>query len=304
MSDPSEYVPPEVWTWDESKTANKHPVAIHNRPFAGQRHEKELPVGLHPLQLYSVGTPNGVKVALMLEELLALGHAGAEYDAWMIKITEGEQFSSGFVAANPNSKSPALVDRSGQTPVRVFESGSILLYLADKFRVFVPTHPVKRAECISWLFWQVGAAPYFGGGIGHFLNSAPIKIEYAINRYAMEVKRQYDVLNRRLGETRYVAGDEYTIADMAAWPWYGIFEFPGNLGLQRLVKFLQVESYTNVRRWGDEIAARPAAKRAPMVCNYYSGPPSQQLYERHDASDFELRTRDKLEADPALRKPG
>jgi GST-like protein len=249
-------------------------------------------VGRHPLQLYSLGTPNGVKVTVMLEELLALGHAGAEYDAWLIRISEGEQFSSGFVAVNPNSKIPALVDRSGPEPIRVFESGAILVYLAEKFGAFLPTEPAKRAETLSWLFWQMGSAPFLGGGFGHFYAYAPVKIEYAIDRYAMEVKRQMDVLNRRLAESEYVAGPDYTIADMAIWPWYG------NLakGLAYDAgEFLSVHEYTHVIRWADQIAARPAARRGRMV-NRVQGDPASQLRERHDASDFETKTQDKLEA--------
>jgi GST-like protein len=285
----SEYVPPKVWTWNK---ANGGRFANINRPIAGPTHEKELPVGRHPLQLYSLGTPNGVKVTVMLEELLALGHAGAEYDAWLIRISEGEQFSSGFVAVNPNSKIPALVDRSGPEPIRVFESGAILVYLAEKFGAFLPTEPAKRAETLSWLFWQMGSAPFLGGGFGHFYAYAPVKIEYAIDRYAMEVKRQMDVLNRRLAESEYVAGPDYTIADMAIWPWYG------NLakGLAYDAgEFLSVHEYTHVIRWADQIAARPAARRGRMV-NRVQGDPASQLRERHDASDFETKTQDKLEA--------
>ncbi|MGO8992955.1 MAG: glutathione-dependent disulfide-bond oxidoreductase, partial [Polyangiaceae bacterium] len=262
--------------------------------IAGPTHEKELPVGRHPLQLYSLATPNGVKVTVMLEELLALGHAGAEYDAWLIKINEGEQFGSGFVRVNPNSKIPALMDRSGSlpAPVRVFESGAILLYLAEKFGAFLPKDHAARTESLSWLFWQMGATPYLGGGFGHFYAYAPTKIEYAIDRFAMEVKRQLDVLDRRLAETRYLAGSEYTIADMAVWPWYG--------GLVKgkvydAGEFLAVHEYKNVLRWTDEIAERPAVKRGRMV-NRSFGPPSEQLHERHDASDFETKTQDKLQA--------
>jgi GST-like protein len=285
----SEYVPPKVWTWNKASGGR---FANINRPIAGPTHEKELPVGRHPLQLYSLGTPNGVKVTVMLEELLALGHAGAEYDAWLIRISEGEQFSSGFVAVNPNSKIPALVDRSGPEPIRVFESGAILVYLAEKFGAFLPTEPAKRAETLSWLFWQMGSAPFLGGGFGHFYAYAPVKIEYAIDRYAMEVKRQMDVLNRRLAESEYVAGPDYTIADMAIWPWYG------NLakGLAYDAgEFLSVHEYTHVIRWADQIAARPAARRGRMV-NRVQGDPASQLRERHDASDFETKTQDKLEA--------
>jgi GST-like protein len=282
------YTPPTVWSWNKESGGR---FANINRPIAGKTHDKDLPVGRHPLQLYSVGTPNGVKVTVMLEELLALGHAGAEYDAWLIRINEGEQFGSGFVAANPNSKIPALWDRSGPTPVRVFESGAILLYLAEKFgSAFLPTDTATRAECLSWLFWQMGAAPFLGGGFGHFYAYAPSKIEYAIDRYAMEVKRQLDVLDRRLGESRYLAGDEYTIADIAVWPWYGTLAKGQLYGAG---EFLQVQAYANVLRWTDEIARRPAAQRGRMV-NRTWGQPSSQLHERHDASDFEMRTADKL----------
>lgn len=281
------YTPPEIWTWNKD---NGGRFANINRPIAGATHDKELPVGRHPLQLYSLATPNGVKVTVMLEELLAAGHAGAEYDAWLIRINEGDQFGSGFVAANPNSKIPALVDRSGDTPVRVFESGSILVYLAEKFGAFLPTDLARRAECLSWLFWQMGAGPLLGGGFGHFYAYAPMKIEYAIDRYAMEVKRQLDVLDRRLGESEYIAGADYTIADMAIWPWYGAL-------VKGLVydagTFLQVHEYANVLRWTDRIAERPAVKRGRMV-NRVMGDPASQLHERHDASDFELRTQDKI----------
>ena len=287
MSDPAPYTPPTVWTWNQ---ANGGRFANINRPTAGSTHEKALPVGRHPLQLYSLGTPNGVKVTVMLEELLALGHAGAEYDAWLIRINEGEQFGSGFVAANPNSKIPVLVDRSGTTPIRVFESGAILLHLAEKFGALLPAGGAARAECLSWLFWQMGAAPFLGGGFGHFYAYAPSKIEYAIDRYAMEVKRQLDVLDRRLGESRYLAGDEYTIADIAVWPWYGTLAKGQLYGAG---EFLQVQDYANVLRWTDEIARRPAAQRGRMV-NRTWGQPSSQLHERHDASDFETRTADKL----------
>ena len=285
-----EYTPPPVWTWNKE---NGGRFANINRPVAGKTHDRELPIGRHPLQLYSLGTPNGVKVTVMLEELLALGHAGAEYDAWLIRINEGEQFGSGFVAANPNSKIPALWDRSGSTPVRVFESGAILLYLAEKFgSAFLPTDTATRAECLSWLFWQMGAAPFLGGGFGHFYAYAPTKIEYAIDRYAMEVKRQLDVLDRRLAESPYLAGDEYTIADMAVWPWYGALVKGQVYGAG---EFLSVQEYTNVLRWTDGIAQRPAVRRGRMV-NRTSGNPASQLRERHDASDFETRTQDKLEA--------
>ena len=287
MSDPAPYTPPTVWTWNQ---ANGGRFANINRPVAGATHEKALPVGRHPLQLYSLATPNGVKVTVLLEELLALGHAGAQYDAWLIRINEGEQFGSGFVAANPNSKIPVLVDRSGTTPIRVFESGAILLHLAEKFGALLPAAGAARAECLSWLFWQMGAAPFLGGGFGHFYAYAPSKIEYAIDRYAMEVKRQLDVLDRRLGESRYLAGDEYTIADIAVWPWYGTLAKGQLYGAG---EFLQVQDYANVLRWTDEIARRPAAQRGRMV-NRTWGQPSSQLHERHDASDFEFRTADKL----------
>lgn len=281
------YTPPEVWTWNKD---NGGRFANINRPTAGATHDKELPVGRHPLQLYSLATPNGVKVTVMLEELLAAGHSGAEYDAWLIRINEGDQFGSGFVAANPNSKIPALVDRSGDAPVRVFESGSILVYLAEKFGAFLPTEPAARAECLSWLFWQMGAGPLLGGGFGHFYAYAPTKIEYAIDRYAMEVKRQLDVLDRRLAEHEYIAGADYTIADMAIWPWYGAL-------VKGLVydagTFLQVAEYKNVLRWTDQLAARPAVKRGRMV-NRVMGDPASQLHERHDASDFETKTQDKI----------
>ena len=291
MSDPAPYTPPSVWTWNH---ANGGRFAKINRPTAGSTHDKELPVGRHPLQLYSVGTPNGVKVTVLLEELLALGHAGAEYDAWLIRINDGEQFGSGFVAANPNSKIPVLVDRSGATPIRVFESGAILLHLAEKFAALLPDGGAARAECLSWLFWQMGAAPFLGGGFGHFYAYAPGKIEYAIDRYAMEVKRQLDVLDRRLGESRYLAGDEYTIADIAVWPWYGTLVKGQLYGAG---EFLQVHDYSNVLRWTDAIARRPAAQRGRMV-NRTWGQPSSQLHERHEASDFETRTADKLAPSP------
>ena len=289
MSSTSDYTPPKVWTW---KKTTEGRFANINRPIAGPTHDKELPVGRHPMQLYSLGTPNGQKVTIMLEELLALGHKGAEYDAWLIKIGDGEQFGSGFVAANPNSKIPALVDRSGPKPIRVFESGAILLYLAEKFGEFLPKDEALRAECLSWLFWQMGSAPYLGGGFGHFYAYAPTKIEYAIDRFAMETKRQLDVLDRRLGESKYLGGDDYTIADMAVWPWYG--------GLAKGLlygggEFLAVQDYKNVQRWTDAIAQRPAVKRGRIV-NRLQGEPANQLHERHDASDFELRTQDKLAA--------
>ncbi len=289
MSEKTPYTPPKVWTWDKE---NGGQFAKINRPIAGPTHDKELPVGRHPLQLYSLATPNGVKVTVMLEELLAQGHAGAEYDAWLIKINDGDQFGSGFVDVNPNSKIPALMDRSGPKPVRVFESGAILLYLAEKFGAFVPTDPASRAECLSWLFWQMGATPYLGGGFGHFYAYAPIKIEYAIDRFAMEVKRQLDVLDRRLAESEYLAGSEYTIADIAVWPWYGALA----RGLVYSAgEFLSVQEYKHVQRWTEAIALRPAAKRGRMV-NRVFGELSEQLHERHDASDFETKTEDKLQA--------
>ena len=288
MSSSSDYTPPKVWTWNK---ANGGRFANINRPVAGSTHDQDLPVGRHPLQLYSLATPNGVKVTVMLEELLALGREGAEYDAWLIKINEGDQFGSGFVAVNPNSKIPALVDRSGAKPIRVFESGAILMHLAEKFGAFLPTETEGRAECLSWLFWQMGSAPYLGGGLGHFYAYAPIKIEYAIDRFAMEVKRQLDVLDRKLAETRYIAGDDYTIADMAIWPWYGQLALGEayNAG-----EFLSVQDYKHVQRWTQELLERPAVQRGRMV-NKAFGDPAKQLHERHDASDFELRTQDKLE---------
>ena len=289
MPDSSAYTPPKIWTWNKE---NGGRFANINRPIAGATHDKDLPVGRHPLQLYSLATPNGVKVTVMLEELLALGHAGAEYDAWLVRINDGEQFGSGFVAVNPNSKIPALLDRSGAQPVRVFESGAILLYLAEKFGgAFVPAvGDPQRAECLSWLFWQMGAGPYLGGGFGHFYAYAPSKMEYPIDRFAMEVKRQLDVLNRRLGEHRFLAGDAYTVADMAVWPWYGTL-VKGQL--YEAGEFLQVQDYTHVLRWTDEIAQRPAVKRGRMV-NRTWGQPASQLHERHEASDFETKTQDKV----------
>ena len=284
----SEYVPPKVWTWSKPSGGT---FANINRPVAGPTHEKELPVGRHPLQLYSLGTPNGVKVTVMLEELLALGHHGAEYDAWLIKINEGDQFSTGFVAVNPNSKIPALVDRSGPMPIRVFESGSILVYLAEKFGAFLPTERAARAECLSWLFWQMGSAPYLGGGFGHFSAYAPTKIEYAIDRFAMEVKRELDVLDRRLADTEYIAGNTYTIADMAIFPWYGGLAKGWAYGTA--AEFLSVQDYKNVQRWADTLLERPAVRRGRMV-NRTTGEPSSQLHERHDASDFETKTQDKV----------
>ena len=287
MSSTTEYTPPKVWEWNK---ANGGRFANINRPIAGATHEKELPVGKHPMQLYSLGTPNGQKVTILLEELLALGHSGAEYDAWLIKIGEGDQFGSGFVGINPNSKIPALLDRSGPTPIRVFESGAILMHLAEKFDAFLPKDPAPRAEVLSWLFWQMGSAPYLGGGFGHFYAYAPTKIEYAIDRFAMETKRQLDVLDRRLAETPFLGGADYSIADMAVWPWYG--------GLAKGLlygggEFLAVQEYKNVQRWADTIGQRPAVKRGRIV-NRLQGDPAAQLHERHDASDFELRTQDKL----------
>ena len=287
------YTPPAVWTWDK---ANGGQFANINRPIAGATHDKDLPVGTHPLQLYSLATPNGQKVTILLEELLALGHSGADYDAWLIRIGEGDQFGSGFVAVNPNSKIPALLDRSGPTPIRIFESGAILMHLAEKFGAFLPSETAARAECLSWLFWQMGSAPYLGGGFGHFYAYAPIKIEYAIDRFAMEVKRELDVLDRRLAETEYLGGVIYTIADIAVWPWYG------NLVLGQAynaAEFLQVQDYRHVQRWAAAIAARPAVQRGRMV-NRITGDPAEQLHERHDARDFDTRTQDKLApADPA-----
>ena len=286
MTEPTDYTPPRVWAWNRG---NGGRFANINRPVAGATHDKALPVGAHPLQLYSLATPNGVKVTVMLEELLALGHAGAEYDAWLIRINDGDQFGSGFVDVNPNSKIPALMDRSGPEPVRVFESGAILLYLAEKFGALLPTD-ATRAECLSWLFWQMGSAPYLGGGFGHFYAYAPRKIEYAIDRFAMETKRQLDVLDRRLAESEYLAGPAYTIADIAVWPWYGAL---AKGLLYEAGEFLQVQDYRHVLRWTDEIAQRPAVKRGRMV-NRTWGQPSSQLHERHDASDFDTRTQDKL----------
>lgn len=289
MSEPTEYTPPAIWTWDKE---NGGAFANINRPIAGPTHDKDLPVGKHPLQLYSLATPNGVKVTVMLEELLALGHTGAEYDAWLIRINQGDQFGSGFVSANPNSKIPALMDHTDPAaPVRVFESGAILIYLAEKFGEFLPKEYPARAEVLSWLMWQMGSTPFLGGGFGHFYAYAPFKQEYPINRYAMEVKRQLDVLDRRLAESEYLGGKDYSIADMATAPWYGAL-------VKGLVygagEFLQVQEYKNVIRWTDQIFERPAVKRGRMV-NRVMGEPSEQLHERHDASDFELRTADKLE---------
>jgi GST-like protein len=284
MNDSPAYSPPTVWTWNKT---NGGQFANINRPMAGATHEKELPIGRHPLQLYSMATPNGVKVTVLLEELLELGHRGAEYDAWPIRISEGDQFGSGFVAVNPNSKIPALMDLSTLPPIRVFESGSILLYLAEKFGAFLPEDAASRSECLSWLFWQMGSAPYLGGGFGHFYAYAPIKIEYAIDRFAMEVKRQLDVLDRRLAQSEYLAGGAYTIADIATWPWYG------GLAKGRLygaAEFLQVQEYRQVQRWADAIERRPAVQRGRKV-NCFWGDPADQLPERHDASDFEAKTR-------------
>ncbi|MFG6431257.1 glutathione-dependent disulfide-bond oxidoreductase [Roseateles sp. LYH14W] len=293
MTDPTpDYTPPQVWTWNKASGGQ---FASINRPIAGPTHDKALPVGRHPLQLYSLGTPNGIKVTVMLEELLALGHAGAEYDAWLIRINEGDQFGSGFVAANPNSKIPALVDRSGAEPVRVFESGAILIYLAEKFGgAFLPAGGTERAEVLSWLFWQMGSAPFLGGGFGHFYAYAPTKQEYPIDRYAMEVKRQMDVLDRLLAERRFVAGEQYTVADMAIWPWYGALAKGQLYGAG---EFLSVHEYRHVIRWADEIAQRPAVQRGRKV-NRTWGEPSSQLHERHEASDFDLRTQDKLMTAP------
>ncbi|XKE44899.1 glutathione-dependent disulfide-bond oxidoreductase [Halomonas organivorans] len=288
MSQANDYTPPQVWTWEKASGGT---FASINRPVAGPTHEQALPVGKHPFQLYSMGTPNGVKATVMLEELLELGYQDAEYDAWLIRIGEGDQFGSGFVAINPNSKIPALVDHGPAEPIRVFESGSILLYLAERFGEFLPGSLAGRTETLNWLFWQMGSAPFLGGGFGHFYAYAPEKLEYPIDRYAMEAKRQLDVLDRRLAETRYLAGDTYTIADIATWPWYG------QLALGRLYdagEFLQVQEYEHVQRWAREIDARPAVKRGRMV-NRTFGDPAMQLHERHDAADFETRTQDKLE---------
>ncbi len=290
MTTPLTYTPPKIW---QAPAASGGKFANINRPIAGSTHEKALPIGKHPMQLYSLGTPNGVKVTVMLEELLAAGHKGAEYDAWLIRIGEGAQFGSGFVEINPNSKIPALMDRSDPAkPIRVFESGAILMHLAEKFGAFLPTEQAARAECLSWLMWQMGSAPFIGGGFGHFYAYAPEKIEYAIDRYAMETKRQMDVLDRLLAERKFVCGDDYTIADMAIWPWYG------QMALGRsyeAAEFLQVHTYTHVLRWAHELDARPAVKRGRMV-NRVQGELSTQLHERHDASDFELRTQDKISA--------
>jgi GST-like protein len=286
MSNQDEYTPPKVWTWDKGSGGR---FANINRPVAGPTHDKELPKGKHPIQLYSLGTPNGVKATVMLEELLAAGHSGAEYDAWLINIGEGDQFSSGYVDINPNSKIPVMFDTT--TGTRVFESGSILMYLAEKFGAFMPTDHGKKTEAMNWLFWQMGSAPYLGGGFGHFYAYAPWKMEYPINRFAMEVKRQMDVLDRHLSENQFFAGDEYSIADMAIWPWYGAM---AKGVLYDAAEFLAVHEYTNVIRWADEVGARPAVKRGRMV-NRTFGEPASQLRERHDASDFDTKTQDKLE---------
>ena len=288
----ADYTPPEIWTWDQGAGGSK--FASTNRPIAGAMQEKALPVGKHPMQLYSLATPNGQKVTIMLEELLALGHAGAEYDAWLIKIGDGDQFGSGFVEAHPNSKIPALMDHSGPTPVRVFESGAILMHLAEKFGAFLPTEPAKRAECLSWLFWQMGSAPYLGGGFGHFYAYADTKNEYAINRFAMEAKRQLDVLDRRLAESEFLGGSDYTIADIAVWPWYGGLAKGWLYG--EAAKFLSVHEYKNLARWTETIYQRPAVQRGRMV-NRINGDKATQLHERHDASDFDTKTQDKLAAD-------
>ena len=289
MTDVSDYMPPKVWTWN--KPSGGHFANI-NRPIAGSTHEKELPVGRHPLQLYSLGTPNGVKVTIMLEELLAAGHSGAEYDAWLIRINDGDQFGSGFVSINPNSKIPAMVDRSGTKPIRIFETGSILVYLAEKFGAFLPTEAAKRAETLSWLFWQMGSTPYVGGGFGHFYAYAPMKIEYAIDRFTMETKRLLDVLDKQLAQNEYVAGSDYSIADMACWPWYGgLVKF----NQYNATEFLAVHEYKNVVRWAEAMHARPAVQRGRMV-NRVQGDPSEQLHERHDAGDFQTKTQDRLAA--------
>jgi GST-like protein len=291
MTDSNQYTPPKVWTWEKGHGGQ---FANINRPISGPTHDKELPVGKHPFQLYSLGTPNGQKVTIMLEELLEKGHKGAEYDAWLIRIGEGDQFGSGFVAINPNSKIPALVDRSGKEPIRVFESGAILVHLAEKFGEFLPTSQPLRAETLSWLFWQMGAAPFLGGGFGHFYAYAPEKIKYAIDRYAMEVKRQLDVLDKRLADNEYVAGSEYTIADIAIWPWYGGMVKGWQYG--DAARFLSAHEYKNVVRWADQVFKRPAVTRGRKV-NRTSGDPASQLHERHDPSDFDTRTQDKIAAE-------
>ena len=287
MTDSTDYVPPKVWTWNKESGGR---FAAINRPIAGPTHDKDLPVGKHPMQLHSLATPNGVKVTVMLEELLALGHKGAEYDAWLIRIGNGDQFGSGFVGVNPNSKIPALLDRGVPKPRRVFESGAILLYLAEKFGAFLPKDPDQRTEALNWLFWQMGSAPYLGGGFGHFYAYAPSKMEYPINRFAMETKRQLDVLDRHLAANAFMAGDEYSIADIAIWPWYGAL---AKGLLYGAAEFLAVDSYKHVGRWTNAIADRPAVKRGRMV-NRIQGEPSSQLHERHDASDFDTKTQDKL----------
>ena len=299
MSEENQYTPPEIWKWD-SESGGK--FASINRPIAGATHEQELPVGDNPLQLYSMATPNGVKITIMLEELLALGHKGAEYDAYLVNILEGGQFGSGFVELNPNSKIPVLADHSasGDEPTRVFESGSILLYLAEKFDAFLPKEPKARTECLNWLFWLMGSAPYLGGGFGHFYSYAPMKIEYCIDRFTMEVKRQFDVLDRHLAENRYMVGDEYTIADMAIWPWYG--GVISNV-VYEAADFLEAHTYEHLNRWTNEIGEREAVKRGKMV-NRSWGELSSQLRERHHASDFELRTQDKLESGDSADKSG
>ncbi len=287
MQNSNNYVPPKVWTWDQPSGGT---FASINRPIAGATHTKELPIGKHPLQLYSLGTPNGIKVTILLEELLALGFKQAEYDAWLINIRDGDQFGSGFVEINPNSKIPALVDRSGAQPLRVFESGAILLYLADKFEAFIPKDLAGRTETLNWLFWQMGSAPYVGGGFGHFYAYAPEKFEYPINRFTMETKRQLDVLNRRLSECEYLAGDQYTIADIAVFPWYGGLVLGWLYGA---AEFLNVQEYSHVQRWANNIYSRDAVKRGRMV-NRMTGDASEQLRERHDASDFDTKTQDKI----------
>lgn len=287
MSNHDDYTPPRVWTWEQG---NGGEFASINRPTSGAQSVKELPIGKHPLQLYSLGTPNGQKVTIMLEELLALGHKGAEYDAWLIDIRKGDQFGSGFVEVNPNSKIPALMDRSGEKPIRIFESGAILVYLAEKFGALLPETQPARAETLSWLFWQMGSAPFLGGGFGHFYAYAPVKIKYAIDRYAMEAKRQLDVLDKRLAEQEFVAGKDYSVADIAIWPWYGAVA----KGLvYNAAEFLSVHEYKNVLRWADQVAERPAVKRGAKV-NRISGSPENQLHERHDASDFDTKTQDKI----------
>jgi GSH-dependent disulfide-bond oxidoreductase len=287
MTDNTHYTPPKIWTWNKE---NGGKFASINRPIAGSTHEQALPIGRHPLQLYSLATPNGVKVTIMLEELLALGHQGAEYDAWIIRIQEGTQFSSGFVAANPNSKIPALMDHSGETPVRIFESGAILLHLAEKFGAFIPSESEARAACMSWLFWQMGSAPYLGGGFGHFYAYAPFKFEYAIDRFSMETKRQLDVLDRHLAENEFMAGTQYSIADIAIWPWYGAL---AKGLLYEAGEFLQVQDYKHLQRWTNTVAERPAVKRGRMV-NRAWGEAASQLHERHEASDFDTKTQDKM----------